>query len=146
MSALQAQYSLYLLWYHSIKPLLLEQIIQMPLKTRIPQVVVKQVHRNKWVHLIHLIWLLPRHNYPMPVEVELLPILNGWAMSPYLLRLEKGGVREPHWHPNAAELSYCISGRATMTMFLGGPNLVHDTFTIDPGEIVFVPQALFTRI
>jgi oxalate decarboxylase len=68
------------------------------------------------------------------------PILNGWAMSPYLLRLEKGGVREPHWHPNAAELSYCISGRATMTIFLGSPNLVHDTFTIDPGEIVFVPQ------
>ncbi|MDQ6668920.1 MAG: cupin domain-containing protein [Thermoproteota archaeon] len=68
------------------------------------------------------------------------PILNGWAMSPYLLRLEKGGVREPHWHPNAAELSYCISGRAAMTIFLGSPNLVHDTFTIDPGEIVFVPQ------
>jgi oxalate decarboxylase len=68
------------------------------------------------------------------------PILNGWAMSPYLLRLEQGGVGEPHWHPNAAELSYCINGRATMTIFLGSPILVHDTFTIDPGEIVFVPQ------
>jgi hypothetical protein len=27
-----------------------------------------------------------------------------------------------------------------VAIFLGSPNLVHDTFTIDPGEIVFVPQ------
>ena len=31
------------------------------------------------------------------------PILEG--MGAVLLRLEKGGIREPHWHPNAAELS-----------------------------------------
>ena len=39
------------------------------------------------------------------------PILFGMGML--LLRLEKGGVREPHWHPNASELSYCIKGQAS---------------------------------
>ena len=37
------------------------------------------------------------------------PILKGMAL--YLLRLEKGGIREPHWHPNAAELGYCVRVR-----------------------------------
>lgn len=65
-------------------------------------------------------------------------ILNGNGMAIYLLRLKRGGVREPHWHPNAAELSYCISGRAIMTIF--SPSAGYDSFTMDPGEIAFVPQ------
>jgi len=64
------------------------------------------------------------------------PILSG--MGVLLLRLEKGGVREPHWHPNASELSYCIKGQATMTIFSPGNN--HDTFTINPGEMTYVPK------
>jgi oxalate decarboxylase len=32
------------------------------------------------------------------------PILEG--MGAVLLRLKKGGIREPHWHPNAAELVF----------------------------------------
>ena len=34
------------------------------------------------------------------------PTLKGMAV--YLLRLERGGIREPHWHPNAAELDYVV--------------------------------------
>ena len=64
------------------------------------------------------------------------PILSGMGML--LLRLEKGGVREPHWHPNASELSYCIKGQAAMTIF--SPVNNHDTFTINPGEMTYVPQ------
>ena len=64
------------------------------------------------------------------------PILSGMGML--LLRLEKGGVREPHWHPNASELSYCIKGQAAMTIFSPGNN--HDTFTIKPGEMTYVPK------
>jgi oxalate decarboxylase len=66
------------------------------------------------------------------------PILNGNGMAIYLLRLKKGAVREPHWHPNATELSYCINGRAIMTIFSN--NAGYDSFTIDPGEIAFVPR------
>jgi oxalate decarboxylase len=70
------------------------------------------------------------------------PILAG--MGAVLLRLEKGGVREPHWHPNAAELSYCISGNAKMTIF--STNARVDTFTINPGELTFVPRAYWHDI
>lgn len=56
-------------------------------------------------------------------------------MAVYLLRLERGGIREPHWHPNAAELSFCVRGRALVTIF--GPDASLDTFTVERGEIVF---------
>ena len=69
-------------------------------------------------------------------NVDNFPILSGLGIA--LLRLAKGGVREPHWHPNASELSYCISGRADMTIFSPGNN--HDTFTINPGEMTYVPK------
>ncbi len=64
------------------------------------------------------------------------PILAG--MGAVLLRLEKGGVREPHWHPNAAELSYCIAGNAKTTIF--STNAHVDTFTINPGQVKFIKK------
>ncbi|HYA85209.1 MAG TPA: cupin domain-containing protein [Candidatus Bathyarchaeia archaeon] len=69
-------------------------------------------------------------------------LLKGMAL--YSLRLYSGGVREPHWHPNAAELSYCLSGRALMTIF--SPGAGHDTFTVDTGEIVYVPKGYLHHI
>lgn len=69
-------------------------------------------------------------------NVDNFPILSGMGML--LLRLEKGGVREPHWHPNASELSYCIKGQAAMTIF--SPVNNHDTFTIKPGEMTYIPK------
>ena len=62
----------------------------------------------------------------------------------YSLRLDSGGVREPHWHPNAAELDYVISGRGRMTIFSPGDNV--DTFEVGPGEIVFIPPGYFHYI
>jgi oxalate decarboxylase len=64
------------------------------------------------------------------------PVLVG--MSAVLLRLKKGGVREPHWHTNAAELNYCIAGNAKMTIY--SPNARRDTFTINPGQLTFLPR------
>jgi oxalate decarboxylase len=49
-----------------------------------------------------------------------------------LLRLGKSGVREPHWYPNAAELSYCISGNVKMTIY--SPNAQRYTFIVSPGD------------
>jgi oxalate decarboxylase len=69
-------------------------------------------------------------------------ILNGMAL--YSIRLDSGGVREPHWHPNADELSYCISGSALMTIFSPGDTV--DTFEVGPGEVVFIPSAYFHYI
>jgi oxalate decarboxylase len=70
------------------------------------------------------------------------PILRG--MATYSLRLDRGGIREPYWHPNAAELSYCLSGKALMTIF--GHGATHNTFTIERDEITFVPQGFLHHI
>ena len=70
------------------------------------------------------------------------PLLKGMAL--YMLQLDIGGVREPHWHPNAAELSYCISGNAVMTIF--SPGAGHDTFTVSEGEIVYIPKGYLHHI
>ena len=70
------------------------------------------------------------------------PVLKG--MGAVLLRLEKGGVREPHWHPNAAELNYCISGNARMTIYSN--NVQKDTFMINPGQLTFIPTGCWHDI
>jgi oxalate decarboxylase len=75
-------------------------------------------------------------------NAENFPILKGAAL--YSLHLDKGGIREPHWHPNAAELSYCLTGKALMTIF--SPGSGHDTFTVDAGEIAFVPKGYLHHI
>jgi oxalate decarboxylase len=70
------------------------------------------------------------------------PVLAGMSLS--LLTLVPKGFREPHWHPNAHELSYCLEGKALMTIFSPGNN--HDTFTIHPGEMAFVPMGSLHHI
>ncbi|MBM7553528.1 cupin domain-containing protein [Thalassobacillus pellis] len=53
--------------------------------------------------------------------------------------LSKGNVVEPHYHQNAAELVYGISGAATISML--NPNTkqyLH--YSITPGQVVNVPQ------
>ncbi len=70
------------------------------------------------------------------------PILS--EMGAVLLLLKKGGVREPHWHPNASELGYCITGNARMTIFL--TNARHATFAINPGQLIFIPRGYWHDI
>jgi hypothetical protein len=50
------------------------------------------------------------------INADNFPILSGMAAA--LVSLQKGAVREPHWHPNAAELSYCIAGNANLQQCL----------------------------
>nr|WP_095742899.1 cupin domain-containing protein [Sediminibacillus massiliensis] len=53
--------------------------------------------------------------------------------------LSKSNVVEPHYHQNAAELVYCISGAATVSIF--NPytkQILH--FPITPGQVANVPQ------
>jgi oxalate decarboxylase len=69
-------------------------------------------------------------------------VVDGLAC--YSLILKKGGIREPHWHPNAAELDYVIKGNARMTIFSPGGDI--DTFEVGPDQIVFIPTAYFHYI
>jgi oxalate decarboxylase len=98
------------------------------------------------IHIFDLDGAKPQFSSPTGsrtiMNADNFPILAG--MGAVLLRLEKGGVREPHWHPNAAELSYCITGNAKMTIF--STNARVDTFTINPGDLTFVPRAYWHDI
>lgn len=56
------------------------------------------------------------------------------------LNLNKDFIREPHWHPNAWELDFLISGKATVSVLdPDTPQLV--TYTLDKfGQTVFIPM------
>jgi len=58
--------------------------------------------------------------------------------------LKKRGVREPHWHPNANEMTYCIEGKALISIF--SPGNTHDTFTLSKGEVVYFPKGYIHHI
>ena len=64
------------------------------------------------------------------------PILKG--LSLYRLAISAGCFREPHWHANADELGYCLSGKARVSIFASG-NL-HARFSISAGEMYFIPS------
>lgn len=49
-----------------------------------------------------------------------------------------GGLREMHWHPNADEWQYYISGHAKMTVFGSGGRSRLEEF--GPGDVGYVPQ------
>ncbi len=70
------------------------------------------------------------------------PILDGLAM--YSLRIAGDGVREPHWHPNAAELNYVIEGSVRLTIVSPGGDV--ETVDLGAGEISYIPRAYFHHI
>lgn len=39
------------------------------------------------------------------------------SMAMLMIEIEPGGMRELHWHPDADELQYYLSGEARMTVF-----------------------------
>ena len=57
-----------------------------------------------------------------------------------LIDIEPGGMRELHWHPNAAEWQYWIEGTGRMTVFASGGNA--RTFDFQAGDVGFVPFAM----
>jgi len=91
-------------------------------------------------HLFHVDKTAPQQTYAMGSRIDVnksnMPILEGMALS--LLTLQPKSMREPHWHPNANELGYCISGKALMTIF--SPGAAHNTLIIEPGTLSFVPM------
>jgi oxalate decarboxylase len=55
-----------------------------------------------------------------------------------VLELERGALRELHWHPNADEWQYVLQGRISMTMFGSGGR--YRTETLDQGDVGYIPQ------
>lgn len=60
------------------------------------------------------------------------------GLSLFSQRINPGAMRELHWHPNAHELNYCLSGQGEIgILFTGAANAV---FPIGPGDTTFVPM------
>lgn len=54
-------------------------------------------------------------------------------ISMYSLRIEEDGMREPHWHPDTAEMGYVNKGAARMSIL--DPDGSVDTYTLGPGDM-----------
>lgn len=57
-----------------------------------------------------------------------------------LVTLHPGALRELHWHPNADEWQYYISGKARMTVFVGGSKA--RTMDFQQGDVGYIQQSL----
>ena len=57
-----------------------------------------------------------------------------------LVTIKPGGMRELHWHPNADEWQYHISGQARMTVFTSGGRA--RTMDFHAGDVGYVPKPL----
>lgn len=60
-------------------------------------------------------------------------------LSMYSLRIADDGMREPHWHPETAELGYVHRGQARMSIL--DPDGSVDTYLLQPGDVYFIPRA-----
>lgn len=70
------------------------------------------------------------------------PILQG--MSLYKVLLHRNGTREPHWHPNADELGYCLKGQVLVSFYATGD--LKETFVAKEGETFFIPSGALHSI
>src|SRR5580692_10015854 len=57
-----------------------------------------------------------------------------------LVTVKPGGLRELHWHPNADEWQYYLSGEGRMTVFASGGK--SRTFDYQAGDVGYVPFAM----
>ncbi|MGH7243312.1 MAG: cupin domain-containing protein [Phycisphaerales bacterium] len=95
--------------------------------------------------------LVAKHRYPLMaqeprrvpgggtqriVTVDDFPISHTMAGS--VIELEPGAMRELHWHPNADEWQYYISGTAEMGVFLAEGKIVMEQF--EAGDVGYAPM------
>ncbi|WP_276912635.1 cupin domain-containing protein [Aneurinibacillus aneurinilyticus] len=66
-----------------------------------------------------------------------LPAMQGIAVTDLLLTHNNKG--EPHWHPNAGELDYIISGEV-VTSVVDPYTLQLLQYHVKPGQVVFIPM------
>jgi oxalate decarboxylase len=76
------------------------------------------------------------------VTADDLPILTGLSIKH--LVINPGAMRTPHWHANANELTYCISGTSLVSVLDSGSEF--SSFTIGPGEMFHVDSGSLHHI
>ncbi len=80
--------------------------------------------------------LVPGGGTQRVVSMKEFPISTTMAGS--LIELQPGALREMHWHPNADEWQYYLSGQAEVTIFLAEGTAVTENF--NTGDIGYVPM------
>ncbi|TQR82344.1 cupin domain-containing protein [Mycobacterium hodleri] len=65
------------------------------------------------------------------VTADNLPILKGLSIKRVLLN--PGAMRTPHWHANADELTYCVSGTALVSILDNGSKF--SSFVVTAGQM-----------
>jgi len=60
-------------------------------------------------------------------------------ISSAIVTLKPGGLRELHWHPNADEWQYYISGKGRMTVFIAGSRA--RTMDFEEGDVGYILQS-----
>lgn len=62
------------------------------------------------------------------------------AIAAAIVTVKPGGMRELHWHPNADEWQYFISGKARMTVFATGGRA--RTMDFETGDVGYIQKTL----
>ncbi|ORX35467.1 RmlC-like cupin domain-containing protein [Kockovaella imperatae] len=76
--------------------------------------------------------------------VDSFPILKGRNMSMKRLILEGKGIREPHWHANTPELTYCLKGSALVN--ITDTHSKFSSFTVSEGQMFYVDSGSLHHI
>ena len=76
------------------------------------------------------------------VTADNFPILDGLSIK--RLVINPGAMRTPHWHANANELTYCVSGTALVSVLDNGSKF--STFTISAGEMFHIDSGSLHHI
>jgi oxalate decarboxylase len=95
--------------------------------------------------------LISKHRYPLHAQqpkrapgggIQRIVSANEFPISTTItgstIELQPGALRELHWHPNADEWQYYISGTAEMTVFLAEGNAVTEQF--EAGDVGYAPM------
>jgi oxalate decarboxylase len=122
------------------------ETLHRPLKDQFAVLLKEQVQVPSEAHQTSL------YHYPLEKSEPILDTLSGsvrmakqnvWPIlqrqALYSLHLTGQGMREPHWHPETAELGYVRSGIGRMTIL--NPNGAKETYTLKPGDVYFIPKA-----
>ena len=68
------------------------------------------------------------------IDSKIFPVTT---ISAAIVTLKPGGLRELHWHPNADEWQYYITGKGRMTLFIAGTDA--RTMDFQEGDVGYVP-------
>src|SRR6201992_1653009 len=76
------------------------------------------------------------------VTADNLPSLNGLSIKRLLIN--PGAMRTPHWHANANELTYCVSGTALVSVLDDGSRF--SSFVVRAGEMFHIDSGSLHHI